>query len=135
MNARWVATISDGTVATELEGEWTIIPGERKPWVRLCQKLHQEGTWITSLRLNVNGQTIHLPRQNNKFESEPPLYYDVCYHAEIDDIFGDRTQKDYVDIGAFYDTFSVHYIHEIGNNNAWVTINKKPALNPSPERK
>lgn len=134
VNAQWVATISDGTVATQDMGEWIVIKGERLPWFRLCRKLEAEGLHITSLRLNIDGQTIHLPRENNKFPSIEPDYYSVCYRAEVT-IGGSRDEERFVDISAHFGEYEVHYIHSLINNNSWVTVTKGESVSPSPKKK
>lgn len=132
--AHWVATLSNGTTVTEEEGDFKIIPGERKPWVRLVEKLATDGHYLTSLRLQIGKRTIHLPRpQNNKFESLPPLYYSLCYRMELDDILGNKKQKLFVDLAAHYETFAVHYIQDITEgNNSWICVTDNQALAPSP---
>lgn len=136
-NAHWIATVSDGTTATEHTGEWKIIPGKRKPWVRLVEKLAADGNHLTSLRLCINGRVIHLPRPgNNRFASRPPLYYSLCYHAEIDDIFGTPVERHFVDLAAHYDDFAVHYIQDASEGTtSWITVTGPDALAPSPRER
>jgi len=135
MNAYWVATLSDGTTAVENLGEWGIIPGQRKPWVRLCEKLATEGKYITSLRLRIGERTIHLPRIENKFPSKAPSYYSLCYHLEVDDVLGGMKEKYFIDLAAHYDDFAVHYIQDTTEgNNSWITVTDNKALAPSPKK-
>jgi len=134
-NAHFVATLSDGTTATEHHGEWQIIPGQRKPWVRLIEKLATEEKHLTSLRLNIDGRTIHLPRPgNNRFESHPPLYYSLCYRFEADDILGDTKERHFIDIAAHYGDFAVHSIHDLTDGKtSWICVTGPEALAPSPK--
>ena len=136
MNVKWIATLSDGATAVEHKGEYKIIPGERKPWVRLCRNLASEGKWITSLRVQIGKKTVHLPRIEGKFKTRPPKYYSLCYHMELDDIFGTPKEKHFIDLSAHYGDFAVHYIQDITEgNNAWVTVTDNDAVEPSPESK
>lgn len=141
VNARFVATLSDGTTAVEESGEWTTNFGERKPWVRLTQFAAKNGLHLTSLRLNIDGRTIHMPR--DKFaqfsvEGEAPDYYSLSYHLEVDDAMsGGHSQTHFVDLAAHFGDDAVHYIQDITlGNKAWIVFSKgdKP-LAPSPRRK
>lgn len=125
--AKWVATLSDGTTAAEYTGEWQIIPGERKPWVRLCQYALDNDLHITSLRLNFKGRTIHLPRNNfGRFtlDSRAPLLYSVMYIAEGElPVSGNIEQHNYIDLAAHYDKFDVHFVQDIDDGNtSWVVV-------------
>lgn len=123
MNAYWRATLSDGSTAQEHKGNFQVIPGERKPWIRLINGL--EGRHLTSLILRIGKRTVHMPRINDKFPTLPPKGYGLCYHVEIDDIFGSRKEKHFVDLTTYYDDFQVHYIQDINDgNNSWVTVTK-----------
>lgn len=130
-DVKWVATISDGTTAAEHSGEYSIIPGKRKPWVRLTEDLHKKGLHLTSLRLNYDGRTIHMPRAKfDRFglnsKSVPPEFYSLNYLIEGSLAPGGVLEQDnFIDLVAHYNDFQVHYIQDIQNgNNAWVTITK-----------
>lgn len=135
MKAYWIATLSDGTTAIEYQGEWDLIPGQRKPWVRLIDQLQAEGKFITSLRLRVGKRTIHLPKPSSRFESYCPLYYSLCYQADLDDALGSPVETHYVDLAAHFENFAVHYIQDITHGNtSWITVTAPDALAPSPRR-
>lgn len=133
-NQKWIVTLSDGSVLHEGEGEYTIIPGERKPFVRLVEKLKQEGKSIHSLSVDVDGKVTHLPGFGpGPFATKKPSYFSLCYRYEADQILGNMKEKHLVDIGAHYDTFAVHYIHDITNGlESWVTITDNEAPLKSP---
>jgi hypothetical protein len=130
-NARWVATLSNGTVAVEKEGEFIIVEGERKPWFKLLQKLKSDGLWLTSLRLNIDGRKVHLPSINGgKFDSKPPLFYSISYQLDIEinggidrDEEGSVIQSHYIWLSAHYDNFIVSFINGLDDeNNSWISI-------------
>lgn len=128
-SVRWVATLSDGTTAVEHTGEYQIIPGERKPWVRLCEFTTENGLHLTSLRLNYKGRTIHMPRSKfDRFDmnerNRAPLFYALQYHIEGEFLEnGEFSQTNFVDLAAHYGDFAVHYIQDTTDgNNSWVLV-------------
>lgn len=126
--ATWVATLSDGSTVTEHTGQFQVIPGERKPWVRLCDYAAQNDLHLTSFRLNYKGRTIHMPRP--KFDrfglhenSRAPLSYSLQYHVEGE--FGEDgsfSQENFIDLAAHYQDLTVHYIQELDGNNSWIVM-------------
>jgi hypothetical protein len=142
---RWVATLSNGDTIAEQSGEWVEIPGQRKPWVRLTQFAAKNGYYLTSLRLNVDGRTIHMPRANfDRFAmnetSLAPLFYSLQYHMEADGLFGsgDEKQSKFIDLAAHYpEGIAVHYIQELGEqSNSWVLLTKDAQrMAPTPLKK
>ena len=140
--AQFVATLSDGTTAVEESGEWVTRYGERKPWVRLTQFAAREGLHLTSLRLNIAGRTIHMPREKfDRFglEGETPLYYSLSYHLEVDDaMMGQGKQSHFVALAAHFDEFTVNYIQDVSlANTSWIVVTKGEGspLVPSPRKK
>lgn len=133
-DAYWIVTTSDGD--TYVEGkDFPVVAGERKPWVQLVERLETGGSFITSMRLHIDKRTVVLPTINGKFGGYPPRYYSLCYHAHVDDVFGDKSQKDYVDVAAHYENFAVHYICDTSDGNtSWVTVTDPEAMAPSPDR-
>jgi hypothetical protein len=128
---RWVATLSDGTTAVEKSGEYSIKPGERKPWVRLCSFLVENDLHLTSLRLVYRGRTIHLPRPDfgrfDLFEKAlDPHSYSLQYHMEADTTSGSWVQSKFIDLAAhFEDDLAVHYIHELEDGNtSWIAVTR-----------
>lgn len=114
----WIASLSDGTTANEHHGDYTVIDGERKPFVRLCNFLLREKLHLTSLRYNANGTTYHAPKLDQRWNKGGihPTGYSLEYVAEIEeDVSGVRSQALYVDIAAIYSDISVHTIIEIGD--------------------
>jgi hypothetical protein len=139
-DARFIATLSDGSTVVEGQGNFEHTPGLRKPWIRLCSFAAENGLHLTSLRLNFDGRTVHLPRGNfQKFEYEgahEPLYYAICYKLELENpLGGSPDQTLFVDLAAHYESFAVHYIQEIDGNNAWVVVTDPDALAPSPRKR
>jgi hypothetical protein len=139
----WVATLSDGSTIVENTGDFQIVEGERKPWVRLCKFLGDSGLWLTSLRFNYRGRTVHLPRMTlDKFgmtdRIKPPLYYSLQYHHEAELSLGGVLQKEwiYVDLASHYQDFAVHFIQDVSNgDNSWIAVTDPDALAPTPRRK
>ena len=127
---RWVATLSDGSTVVEDSGEFVEVPGERKPWVKLCSYLGGNGLHLTSLRLNFKGRTIHLPRANfDRFAyneiSRAPLFYSLQYHHEaiMDQGFAIQEEEDFIDLAAHYpNNLAVHYIQSLDKENSWVVV-------------
>lgn len=135
----WIATVSDGTTIAEHEGQYEIIPGERKPWVRLCQSLRAEGKHLTSLRLRIGDRAIHLPRSQGRFSTKNPVapdFYSLEHIVELDGIGGDQSQSDFLDAAAHYEGYSVHFITQVDDiTNAWVEVRDNACIAPSPTKK
>lgn len=138
MEAKWICTLSDGSTAVEDSGNWQVVPGQRKPWVRVTEFAAQEGLHVTSLRLNIGGRTIHMPRDKfEKFDLQglSPDHYSVSYHLEVDKV-GTRAEAitDFISLAAHYPDFTIHYIQDTSTgNNSWVAVTKPhEALAPSP---
>lgn len=137
----WVATLSDGTTAVEKQGQWTMNPGERLPWVRLTHFAADNDLHLTSLRLNLMGRTVHMPREKFiKFSmadrSKAPKYYSLQYHLEVDDLMsGSENSTTFIDLAAHYDDFAVHYIQDASEgNDSWIVVTDTEALAPSPRK-
>lgn len=128
MPIRWVATLSNGDKAVEYSGEYQIVPGERKPWVRLTQFLVEKDLSLVSLELDVEGKKVSLPATDfNRFGlgdfNYIPLHYSLQYHIEGEfDQTGIFTQANYVDIVAHYQDFAVHYIQNLNGGDAYITV-------------
>lgn len=128
--AIWVATTSKGNTYTEHTGQFRLVPGERRPWVKLTEILGRESEYLTSLRLNYKGRTVHLPRLNfDRFDlnevSRAPLSYSLCYHIEgtMDFDGGGLKQATFIELSAHYEDFVVSYIQDItGGNVAWIVV-------------
>ena len=136
---QWVATLSSGDTAVEHVGEYQVKPGERLPWVRLTKFAADNKLHLTSLRLNVDGRTIHMPRPNfGRFnlgeKSISPLFYSLQYMVE-GEMGGEGTMeaKYFVDMCAHFATYDVHYIHDTSQGNSWIVVTDgfSPAA-PSP---
>jgi hypothetical protein len=123
----FVATLSDGTTVAEHTGEWTIVEGARKPWVRLCDYLLENKLYITSLRYNINGVTYHAPKLDTRFEKGGihPKGYSLEYIYEREEGFMPVGVTEFlaVDVGAYYGGPSVHQIVEVGGQKtAWMQV-------------
>lgn len=127
-DVKWVATVSDGSTVVEHTGEYSVIPGQRKPWVRLTEDLLGKNQHLTSLRLNLRGRTIHLPRANfDRFNlgglSRTPSFYSLAYLHEVEMSNSGANQTEFIDLVAHYDGYEVHYIQDITDgNNSWITV-------------
>lgn len=129
-DVRWVATLSDGTTAVEHAGQYAVIPGERKPWVRLTQDLAYSDLHLTSLRLNFRGRTIHMPRANfDRFslndKSRAPLFYSLQHflEGEMDGSGGGLIERHFIDLIAHYQSYEVHFIQDLQDGNtSWVLV-------------
>jgi hypothetical protein len=138
---RWVATLSDGTSAVEHSGEYTIIPGERKPWVRLCEFAAEHDLHLTSLRLDYGGLSVQMPcidsfdRFGYNENYFPARFYSLSYHLEGEfDEMGQLTQTNFVDLTAHFDEFEVHYIQDVTKGwDSWIVVTQghEPMM-PSP---
>jgi hypothetical protein len=136
---RWVATLSNGETAVEHSGDYQIIPGERKPWVRLTKFLVENDLYLTSLRLNFKGRTVHLPRPNfDRFGlnqlSKEPLFYSLQYNLEGEIKNGGiLEQKHFIDLVSHYDTYEVHFIQDLEGHTSWVVVTEGyRSLAPTP---
>lgn len=129
-NVKWIATLDDGTTAVENTGEWTLRPGERRPWVQFTEYLGREQLYLTSLRLNIDGRTVHMPRASfDRFDlndvSRAPLSYSLCYHleGEIDVEIGELVQTNFIELSAHYADFVVSYIQDTTDgDNSWIVV-------------
>ncbi len=127
----WIATTSTGRTVAEHE-DYKILEGERKPWVRFLREL-APGEYLTSLRVQLNGQNVHLPRYRQTLADKPglaPSHYSLEYAVEVDNVFGDSSQKTFLDIGAYYGQTSIHAVCELEGNNAWVEVRQDYAPHP-----
>ena len=140
---KWIATLSNGATAVEHSGEYSIIPGERKPWVRLTEFLTINNLHLTSLRLNFRGRTIHMPRENfDRFSlnalSRSPSFYSLQYflEGEMGLTGGITEQRHYIDLVAHFDTFEVHYVHDLEDGNtSWVLVTENfESMAPTPRK-
>ncbi len=122
---KWVATLSNGDTVAEKSGEWQEVPGQRTPWVRFAKFAAEKDLFLTSLRLNIDGRTVHMPRINfDRFAmnetSLAPLFYSLQYHMEADMLGGGGIEKEtrFIDLAAHYpEGVAVHYIQEMGDQN------------------
>lgn len=126
----WAATLSDGTTVVENEGAYTIVPGERQPWVRFASFLANNDLQLTSLRLDYQGRTIHLPKEAfDRFSlgdmSLAPSFYSLQYfiEAELSD-GGGLEQRNFIDLVAHYDDFEIHHIHDLVDGTSWTNVTR-----------
>jgi hypothetical protein len=126
---KWIAVLSNGEVIKEGEGDFQLIAGERKPWVRLCSYLSANNLHINDLALEVDDTIMQL-------FTEIPDFYAIQYQATgILDADGSFSQEHCIDIGGFYGTSSVHYVHNTTTNEGhWEQRHDELPLMPSPKR-
>ncbi len=141
-DVKWVATLSDGTTAAEESGEWKEIPGERKPWVRLMEYTNKNRLHLTSLRLNIDGKTIHMPRGDfdrfNFNETQiAPNSYSLTYHIEGEFVGAIINEERFIDLAAHFDGYAVHYLQNITDPNlSWIIVsNGKGRQAVSPDKR
>jgi len=141
-DVKWVATLSDGTTAAEESGEWKEVPGEKKPWVRLVEFAGKNKLYLTSLRLNIDGRTIHMPRDafdrfNFNETQMVPNSYSLTYHLEGELSGAIINEERFIDLAAHFDGFAVHYLQNITNPNlSWVIVsNGKGRMAQSPDKR
>jgi hypothetical protein len=136
---RWVATLSDGATVTEHEGNFTVRPGDKSPWRRLCEWTAERGLHLTSVRIQVGGQTVHLPRLNNRFCGSVPYRYSMACRR-LDSLRveaggradGKVEMEDFhLDFAAHFKGFSVHVLVDL-NRNAWVEVLPDEAMCAAP---
>lgn len=137
---QWTATLSNGDRATEETGDWTTIPGERKPWVRLATFAEENDLHLTSLSLKVDDRTIHLPADEfSRFglSGQSPDFYSLVYHLEVDDVLGAGQESYFIDLTAHYDDLVVHYIQDTTEaTNSWIVVTRgDEPLAPTPRKK
>ncbi len=114
----FVATLSNGTTVAEHHGDYTVIAGERKPFVRLCTFVAENGLYLTSLRYNANSTVYHAPKLDQRWEKGGlhPDRYGIEYIVELEEGPQGREECHYVDVAAYYGDMSVHTIIELGGS-------------------
>lgn len=125
---QWVATLSDGTTKREHEGEYAIVPGERKPWVRLTRFLNDSGLHLTGLTLKFRDREVHMPEDQfqklsmNGAKIVAPTSYSLQYMMEKE-LYGGQAETYFVDLIAHYPEFEVHLVQNVSSGNeSWVTV-------------
>lgn len=139
LRVQWIATLSNGETVVEHFGDYTEIPGERKPWVRLCKFLAENDLRLTSLHLNVNGRIITMPSENfAKFgidSSFDPHSYSLQYYLEGEiDQTGELTNQRFIDLITHFDSFDVHYVSDLQTGDeSWIVVTEpSTTLAPTP---
>lgn len=136
---RFIATLSDGSTITEGSGEWTVQPGQRSPWIRLAQFATKNKLHLTSLRLDIDGRTVHMPRERFErfgLEGVEPHFYSLSYQLEVDNInSGGGKQSHFVNLTAHFDDFEVHYVQDVEGTTSWIIVTRDfDAIAPTPRR-
>jgi hypothetical protein len=81
---RWIATLSNGDMAIQDEGEWIAKAGERSPWVRLTRWAAENDLHLDSLAFDFKGKIVKMPQPKfDKFglgeKNLVPLFYSLAY--------------------------------------------------------
>ncbi len=131
--AKWLATLSDGSTAVEGKEPWHHLEGHRAPWARLTRHCSLQGLGITSLRLQAHGRTYHLPTASlsGKFDTVPPVSYDVYRRADFELFSGEDLDDIHLNTGpgrlylearAHYPGFYLALLVEESTGESWTTI-------------
>lgn len=99
---RWKVELSNGEVVEEGMMPWIELPGERKPWPRLCAYLEEYDLHVTKLSVLSADETLV---QRTGFES-----CFVEYDLEIDNVFGGPISISSLHVG-FYFNDRVEHIY------------------------
>lgn len=121
---KWRATLSDGTVATQDEGEWIENPGERLPWNRLCKYSAENGLVVDKLEVDIDGRLVYLPFDLQRFSlvNQKPNSFDIMYHMEVDNLLTGGNTSIYIDTIAHYKNFDLHLINKTDTTESWIFI-------------
>jgi hypothetical protein len=106
----WIANLPSGETIPEGSSE----PGKPTPWRQLLNKLKEEATRLSGLRLQKNGITIH---------AVPPKQCDGYYHAyEIHRIMYRDSYRNFQGIGSIVDDHVFIAWVEEGTGNVYLDV-------------
>lgn len=135
---KWRASLSNGETHYEGKGDYTRVPGELSPWLRLQEYITDNGLTITSLALyDDKGRTFNLPSSGSrpKFkaftDTLPPVDYDMfrAISQDLGQTDGENVELyDYVEnqehftvVSALYSTYSLQlWVSELNPDHCWV---------------
>jgi hypothetical protein len=135
---KWVATLSNGEIATEGEEPWSVIPEERLPWPRLCKYLQENNLHIDDVKILDEDNNVILTQVEDEWNSkgEQPLYYSIQYDVELDNILGGGVSKTFLHLASHYDDHIEHFYIDFGTKEVRSEITKEYSpIVPSPSRK
>lgn len=146
IQARWLASLSDGSIAIEGKLPYQEIPDEPSPWQRLQLDLARAHTHITGIRIQLekDGQPIRtynlpstspkqkwghlnpmLPIRFNYFRrvSRKILPMNVLPDGRIEGYMGDAQTDRFIEIHAIYKDFTlITIVEENEGNESWSII-------------
>ena len=129
----WFASLSNGNTVYEGKGDYTVIPGQLSPWLRIQEHLKTTGTYLTSLGLYAtDGQRYLLPPLGKNPSFAPyrkaharPLSYNMFRQIDTEIGLAGRSEKQYTVVEARYEQGIVQLYVDNSTKNSWV--NFKPA--------
>ena len=127
---KWVVVLDNGLVLEEHHGEFTVKPGERLPWVRLCAFVEQADLRVKELRFELGNRTFYMPMELSEFRGGvdvlKPHSYSILYSVTVDFDLGGGAQieRHFVDLAAHYDSMSVHLIQSLDGTQTFVEVSK-----------
>jgi hypothetical protein len=146
ITTRWLASISDGSIALEGKAPFHVIPGELSPWLRLQRYLADNKLRITGLRIQVevDGQPIRtynspslspksrwsylnpvLPIRFDYFRryARPFLAMDVKPGGSMEGIQATGPEEKHIEIHTIYPGFTlITIVEETEGNESWTVI-------------
>ncbi len=135
-NVLWFASLSDGNTVYEGKGDYSVIPGQLSPWLRLQEHLNATGTYhlyLTSLGLyTADGQKYLLPPLGKNPSFAPyrkspvkPISYNMFRQVDAEINQDGQSEKLYTVAEARYEQGTVQLYVDNSTKNSWV--NFKPA--------
>ena len=104
MTSKWIALLSDSSKVEEGEGDYQVIPGGRKPWIRLINDLDEKGLYLTGLGYQVDDYTTWASSGADFYSLQ---YNSVARVGTVLEVFH------YVDFAAHFGEISKHTIRNL----------------------
>jgi hypothetical protein len=136
VRTRWLAALSDGTVAIEGIAPFEEIENELSPWQKLLAHLDAKGLYITGMRIQVfkcgePARTYNLPSYNKTpkgnhekwvtLRPRDPL--DYSYRRWVTRSLTTKEERHHIEVRAEYASFSVSlFVDEDEGNESWVVV-------------
>lgn len=110
----WKFILNDGSVHTEHHGEWTYSE-EARPWVRFCSYIKENDLRPVRMELKIKDQTVIFPCGSSGFGLGAliPEHYSLAYRIEVDDLFGERRERNVADFMCNFENFTLHYMVDL----------------------
>ena len=138
VTTKWLASLSDGTIAIEFLPPFEEINGELSPWNKLKAHMEENNLFITGLRVQVEKsgeatKTYNLPSSNcnkdgthEKWSGVKPIIpIGYNYYRRIRRSLTTPEVKHYIEIIASFPKFNVSiFIDEDEGNESWSVIHE-----------